>query len=236
MNSILCAVRSNKPDSQTHSAPEASGTAAKIENREKFLATIGVPHWKLVTARQVHSAEVRLITAVDAPQVCDALISSTPHILLGIQTADCLPILLCDERIGAFAAIHAGWRGTLSRILARTLEAMQHAFGSTGNDIRAAIGPGLLQCCFEVGPEVEEAFVAEFDNGAQLFTRDGHTAKAHLDIIAVNVRQLVDWGVSQDRIYSTGLCTVCRNDVFFSHRKERGAERPVGRMLGVIGR
>jgi YfiH family protein len=213
-----------------------SGTAAKIENRERFLATIGVPDWKLVTARQVHSADVRLITAVEAPQVCDALISATPQILLGIQTADCLPILLCDERTGAIAAIHAGWRGTLRRIVARTLEAMQHAFGSTGNDIRVAIGPGLLQCCFEVGPEVEEAFSAEFDYVGQLFTRNDHNTKAHLDIIAGNVSQLVDSGVSQDRIYSTGLCTVCRNDLLFSHRKERGAERPVGRMLGVIGR
>ncbi len=172
----------------------------------------------------------------NSPPTCDALITATPHVLLGIQTADCLPILLCDERTGAIAAIHAGWRGTLRGIVARTLEEMQQAFGSTGSDISAAIGPGLLECCFEVGPEVEDAFNAEFAYGSALFSRSNSGAKAHLDIIAANVRQLVDLGVSQDRIYSTGLCTVCHNDLFFSHRKERGAERPVGRMLGVIGR
>src|SRR5215470_3346308 len=105
-----------------------------IENRRRFLSALDATDWTLVTAKQIHSADIRFVSgAEDAraePAPCDALTANTPRILLAVQTADCLPILIADERSGAFSATHAGWRGTLAGIVARTVERMQQEYGS----------------------------------------------------------------------------------------------------------
>ncbi|MCW5970459.1 MAG: peptidoglycan editing factor PgeF [Blastocatellales bacterium] len=211
-----------------------------VENRRRFLSALDAADWTLVTARQIHSADVRAISDIrDAqadPAECDALTAHTPHIMLGVQTADCVPALVADPRTGAFAAVHAGWRGTLAGILARTVESMQLEWDSRPEDLLVALGPAAAGCCLEVGPEVVAAFGKRYEYTDELLSRRQASGKANLDLHRANARQALDSGVSVEHIYSSDLCTICRDDLFFSYRRERGAERPVGRLMGVIGR
>jgi len=211
-----------------------------IENRRRFLAALDAADWTLVTAKQIHSADVRFVSGLEdarsEPREGDALTSDTPGILLAVQTADCLPILIADERSGAFSAAHAGWRGTLACIVARTVERMQQEYGSRPQDLHAAIGPGISAAVFEVGPETLIQFKDGFDYAENLISDTRPDGKAHLNLNLANVRQLIACGLRADRIYDSALCTWLRNDLFFSYRRERGHEQPVGRLMGVIGR
>jgi YfiH family protein len=211
-----------------------------LENRRRFQTALQTKGWELVTANQIHSADVQIIlNALDAqsePKACDALITDIPQILLAVQTADCMPILLADERTGAFAAIHAGWRGTLKRIVSRTLEQMQQTYGTRPAEILAAFGPAISACCFEVGPEVIEEFKETFPDINQVCSNAQPNGKAHLDLRRLNRQLLLEAGVNSDRIFDCALCTACRTDLFFSYRKEQGSKQPIGRLMGVIGR
>ncbi len=139
-------------------------------NREKFMAALGAREMPLVTLRQFHSDVIHVAAAPvrEAPKA-DALITSTPGLLLGVQTADCVPILLADTRRRVVAAIHAGWRGTLARIAVKTLGRMRMEFGTRPRDVVAALGPAIGRCCYEVGPEVAQAFAAQFPPAADWF-------------------------------------------------------------------
>jgi polyphenol oxidase len=211
-----------------------------IENRRRFLDALDAADWTLVTAKQIHSADVRSVDGLEdarsEPREGDALTSDTPRVLLAVQTADCLPVLIADERSGAFSAAHAGWRGTLACIVARTVERMQQLYGSRPQDLRAALGPAISAAVFEVGPETLSQFKDKFDYAEDLISNARPDGKAHLNLNLANIRQLIDCGVREDRIYDSALCTWLRNDLFFSYRRERGHEKPVGRLMGVIGR
>jgi polyphenol oxidase len=211
-----------------------------IENRRRFLAVLNAANWRLVTARQVHGTDLHAIMsqedAIKEPVACDALVSNIERTLLAVQTADCLPILLADPVTGVFAAVHAGWRGTLAGILARTVEQMQLRYNLRTNDLHAAFGPAIGVCCFEVGAEVLAQFRKQYDYADELIAKSRFDEKAHLNLKSANARQLIDRGIPIDRIYDSGLCTVCQNDLFFSYRFERGAEKAVGRLMGVIGK
>ena len=211
----------------------------------------------LVTLRQIHSDVVRLFSkpAAPAPQA-DAAISSRAGLFLGIQTADCVPILLADSRRRVVAAVHAGWRGTLARIAAKTLGRMRLEFGTNPEDVRAALGPAIGPCCYEVGPEVAQAFLGQFAHAAEWFEGPfdrlssgeepnplpwltmmppGHEPppeRVQLDLRSANRWQLMDAGVRPQNIAASALCTSCCTDLFFSYRKEGAA---TGRMMSVIG-
>ena len=132
-----------------------------VANREKFMAVLGAREMPLVTARQFHSDVIHVVADSRAEaEKADALVTGTPGLLLGVQTADCVPILLADPRRRVVAAIHAGWRGTLSRIAVKTLGRMRMEFGTQPRDVIVAIGPAIGRCCYEVGPEVAQAFAA----------------------------------------------------------------------------
>ena len=210
------------------------------ENRRRLMNALNVSDWQLVTASQIHSADVNSINdeaaAQAAPVACDALTTALPHTLLAIQTADCMPILLSDQRTRAVAAAHAGWRGTLKGIVARTLERMQQAYGTRAGDVIAAFGPTIQAPNFEVGGAVIAQFEAAYPFAAQAVSQRQPTGQAHLDMAFINRQLLAEAGVPTEQIFDCGLCTVERNDLFFSYRKERGAELPVGRLMGVIGR
>lgn len=209
-----------------------------FENRRRFLRLFE-GEWTLATCRQVHGAEARVILNVehadtDAEQ-CDALATDVSGVLLGVKTADCVPVILGDRRTGA-AAIHAGWRGTLAAIVPQTLRRMADEFGTRAEDIRAVIGPAAGPCCYEVGPEVVDAFHRRFTNADEIFmpTRPGH---ALIDLQKANHNQLIESGVPAERIHTAPLCTMCRTDLFFSYRRERNANRGgVGRLLACVGR
>jgi len=231
-----------------------------ITNREKFLRAIGAGKMQVVTLEQIHSdlsyhIDRSHLPANTAPEG-DAFFTRERGILLAIQTADCVPILLADTQRRALAAIHSGWRGTLARIALKTLGRMRMEFGTRPEDVIVALGPGIGRCCYEVGSDVAREFHAQFSEASQWFDGPfdalasgendpnwlpwlsmrppGHSPplpRVHLDLIAANRAILVDAGVPAGQISASGLCTACRNDIFFSYRRER----TTGRLLSVIG-
>jgi YfiH family protein len=208
-----------------------------IENRRRFLRLLE-GRWTLAACWQVHGREVRVVRdAYDTQserEHCDALTTNAAGVLLGVKTADCVPVLLGDSRGRACAAVHAGWRGTLEEIVKHALGRMREQFGTRPEDVRACIGPAALGCCYEVGVEVTEPFRAKFPDADSLFkgTRDGH---ALVNLHEANRRQLIEVGVAPERIHLLPLCTMCRPDLFFSYRHDRKLHGRTGRLLSVIG-
>ena len=151
----------------------------------------------------------------------DALIASQPGATVAVKTADCVPLLLVDERKRRVAAVHAGWRGTLAAIAQAAIRALE----AEPADVRAAIGPAIGPCCFEVGPEVAREFQAIFPERADL------EARTTLDLVEANRRLLIAAGIAPERIDSANLCTRCEEE-FHSFRRDR--ER-AGRMYSWIG-
>lgn len=231
-----------------------------MENRKKFYGAISASRMRMVTLRQIHSDVVHRVDVSraktdEAPQG-DALFTREPEILLVVQTADCVPILLADTKQRTVAAIHAGWRGTLRRISAKTLGRMQMEFGTRPEDVIAALGPGIGRCCYEVGSDVAREFHAQFRAARDWFDGPfdalasgendpnwlpwltmrppGHpppSPRVNLDLIAANRAILADAGVPPRQIFSSGFCTACRTDLFFSYRRERST----GRLMAAIG-
>jgi len=214
----------------------------------------------MVTLRQVHSD---VIHRVESPSdlsskpalVADGLLTATPGLLLAIQTADCLPVLVVDPKRRAVGTFHAGWRGTVKRIVEKGVGEMRRWFGSDPRDLLAAIGPGIHGCCYEVGEEVRTKFESQFAYADELFREvsesdpvrekypllfltaraPGHgelPKKLFLDLVEANRRQLLAAGVLAKNIEASPLCTNCRTDLLFSYRAEKGK---TGRMMGVVG-
>jgi hypothetical protein len=232
-------------------------SALTVCPQRKSPISIGQPQ-PLVTLRQIHSDLIHRISEIpknNAPVAGDGMVTDIPGILLGILTADCLPVILVDPKRDAVGVFHAGWRGTAKRIVEKGVGEMHRWFGSRPADLKAAIGPGIRGCCYQVGPEVRSAFEAQFSYGGELFreTKDrneihekypllfltsrapGHSElpkKIFLDLAEANRRQLIAAGVPPKNISDLGLCTHCRQDLFFSHRGEKGI---TGRMLAAVG-
>jgi YfiH family protein len=211
------------------------------ENRRRFLRAIGTEHARIITARQTHSTDRCTIESQEQAQgprpECDALLTRMTGALIGVQTADCLPILIGDTRSGAMAAIHAGWRGTAGRITERTVADLMLGQGVNPRDCIAALGPAACAECYEVGDDVIDRYKKEFRYWRDLFINFKENGKAHLDIRAANVRQLGFCGFSEDRIHVADYCTMHQNELFFSYRRERTAQPGgVGRSLSVIGK
>ena len=207
------------------------------ENRRRFTSALG-GGWKLATVWQVHGADVLVVRDPEDPRPdderCDALATNLKGVLLGVKTADCVPVVIGDPKAGACAAVHAGWRGTLAEILGRALARMREEFGTNPSDVRAALGPAALGCCYEVGADVVEPFRAKFEGADYLFKRTG-AGHALIDLHEANRRQLVEAGVRPERIHALPLCTMCRPDLFFSYRQDRKLYGRTGRLLSVIG-
>lgn len=208
------------------------------ENRRRFLKLFD-GDWMLTGCWQMHSADIRTVRdredASRDTENCDAIVTNAPRILLGVKTADCVPIILGDTRSGACAAVHAGWRGTLDSILPRALDRMITEYATRASDVRAAIGPAARACCYEVGPEVIEAFRRNFPQSGDLFTptRNGH---ALVDLQRANREQLIESGIVPERIHTAPLCTMCRTDLFFSYRREKSLYGRTGRLMSVVGK
>lgn len=182
--------------------------------------------------RQVHGNEVVSVAHPSSePPVCDGLVTGERRLALVVKTADCVPLLFWDEDRNVVAAVHAGWRGALAGVPARALSLLVDNFGCQADSVHVALGPAIGPCCYEVGDEVVEAFGKKFSFAEDLFA-PGSRGKQHLNLIQANVRQLVEGGVRNDRIYQSGICTVCENGRFYSYRKEG---KRVGRLMAVIG-
>jgi hypothetical protein len=231
-------------------------TRARVEeNRKKFMKAIGAQGTFLIALRQFHSDAIHIVDAPPPqPLSGDALITATPGLLIAVQTADCVPILLVDTKHRVVAAIHAGWRGTLKRIAEKVLGRMRMVFGTEPASVLAALGPGIAQCCFEVGPDVVKEFATQFAPAREWFDGPfdqltsgedpnplpwlnmrppGHQPpepRAYLDLHAANRYILERAGVPARNITAIDLCTASRTDLLFSYRREK----PTGRLMAAI--
>lgn len=236
--------------------------AAVERNRQAFAAAVGGMTKKsaaplpIATLRQIHSDLIHHVSGIpEKPTAGDGLVTSAPGILLAVLTADCLPIILADMKRHAIGVFHAGWRGTVNRIVEKGVGEMRRDFGSRPADLKAVIGPGIRSCCYQVGPEVGDAFESQFSYASALFRHTKKTDEIHekypllfltsrapghselpqqifLDLSEANRRQLLDAGVLKKNISEITLCTACRTDLLFSHRAERGV---AGRMMAAVG-
>ena len=228
-------------------------------NRRAFLKKLGAIEngrpWSLVTLRQIHSDIIQCVGDVPEKILAgDGLITRTPGIVLAVLTADCLPVILVDTKRRAVGVFHAGWRGTLKRIVEKAVGEMRRCLGTQARDIKAAIGSGIHGCCYEVGAEVRQQFESQFEYAAELFREvkesdpirekypllflsaraPGHSElpkKIFLDLVEANRQQLIIAGVSAKNISASPLCTACRTDLLFSHRAERGI---TGRSMAAV--
>ena len=215
-----------------------------LENRRRFLKLFP-GRWSLAGCWQVHGADARVVSSVEDAKpaedqlgetiYCDIIVSNADGVLAGVKTADCVPILIGDPRTRSFAAVHAGWRGTLATAVIAGVRRLSQEYGARPEDLRVAIGASAGPCCYEVGSEVIDAFSSRFPNGANLFTqtRAGH---ALVDLIQANREQLESTGVRPERVHVAPLCTMCRTDLFFSYRQEKKLHGKVGRLMAVVGR
>lgn len=209
-----------------------------------------------MTVRQIHSDIIHCVDAIPRePLTGDGLITATPGLLLAIQTADCLPVILVDAKRKAVGVFHAGWRGTVQRIVEKGVGEMFRCFGSRPRDLKAAIGPGVQGCCYEVGEEVRTKFESQFAYAATLFREvkdsdpvrekypllfltaraPGHSElpkRIFLDLVEANRQQLLAAGVAKKNIETSPLCTNCHPELLFSYRAEKGK---TGRMMGAAG-
>jgi YfiH family protein len=215
-----------------------------LENRRRFLKLFP-GSWSLAGCWQVHGADIRIVEKIEDAKpaenelgdtiYCDAILSAVDGVLAGVKTADCVPLLIGDPKTGAFAAVHAGWRGTLAEIGVATVKRLVNEYNVQPQDLRVAIGASAGPCCYEVGNDVIDAFTKKFPNGEKLFTstREGH---ALVDLLQSNQDQLIEAGVRSDRIHTAPICTMCRTDLFFSYRREKSVNGKVGRLMAVIGK
>lgn len=174
----------------------------------------------LATVKQIHSSTC--VPGEGRSGVLgegDALLENAPGCVVAVKTADCIPVLLADDLHRAVAAIHAGWRGTVARIVRGAIDGMRDRFQTDPADLHAAIGPGIGKCCYEVGPEVATHF--------------GGQGRAHIDLAHANRAQLLEAGVRPDRIYVADLCTQCGAEDFHSFRRDKEAS---GRLYSFVGR
>jgi polyphenol oxidase len=230
------------PENDLNLAGFAEDSAANInENRRRFLSLFD-GRWSLATGWQEHGAEVRVVRDTEplpdarGDERCDALTTNLPRVLLGVKTADCVPVLLADPETGACAAVHAGWRGTAAGIVPLALARMAEEYGTRPRDVIAAAGPAALGCCYEVGPEVVEIFNSRFAADAPAIFKFTTGGRALVDLHEADRRQLTSAGVSPDNVHAAPFCTMCRTDLFFSYRREKRKHGRTGRLLGVIGR
>lgn len=263
--------------SRAYSADDASGLPAvagelnlgftAADDRETVLRNRGLlaeaitsnAATPLIALRQFHSNRIVHAVSPDAsrrhPHKADGQMTAEPGLLLAIQTADCIPVLVADRKRRVVAAFHAGWRGTVMRIVESGIGSMRLAFGSEPQDLIAAIGPGIGLCCYAVGDEVLSEFESQFSYAHDLFREvydadpvrrkypmifltqraPGHSPigpSLHVDLVEANRRQLLSAGLSPQSIQVVGCCTQCHTDLFFSHRASHGH---AGRMMAVIG-
>jgi len=195
--------------------------------------SFGIAPDKLVTVQQVHGDEIVVVKGNDyqdmRPRQADGLVTDSPGIAIGIETADCVPVLIMDPQTPSVAAVHAGWRSTVKRIVQKAVSRMQHEFGSDPSRMIAAIGPAIGPECYEVDEPVMGPVRGAFPFWKEIAEARGN-GRWSLDLRKLNSRELVQAGLKERNIHSLGMCTSCRRDLFYSFR----AEGRTGRMLSAV--
>lgn len=194
--------------------------------RDEFLSQLGLKPDQLAFSHQVHENKILVANKPQGAEGYDAIITNKPNVYACVTIADCTPVLVYDTKNKAVAAIHAGWRGTVAKIVEETLKTMQHQYGTKGEDCLAYIGACIGKNNFEVGDEVAVHFPDDeknFNTGKK---------KYYVDLKLANKKQLRAFGVKESNIEISDACTISDNDKFYSYRLEKGK---TGRMLALIG-
>jgi hypothetical protein len=209
-----------------------SNTKDALENRRNFLQELGIDYRDLVCAQQVHGSQARYIQETDkgkgalsydtAIPDTDALITHERNLPLAVFTADCLSVFIYDHRTPGIGLVHAGWRSTRDHIVGKTVKLMQEKFNTEVKDLSVSFGPAIGSCCYTVREDFTDFFPGD------LIKRNNHY---YLDLVRINKRQLLDLGVKDKNIFDSQICTSCRNEEFFSYRKEGTG---CGRMMSII--
>lgn len=203
-----------------------------LDNRKNFLEHLGINYKDLVCMKQVHGYSVRYVNENDRGKGAlnfesslsdtDALITDKKILPIAVFTADCLSIFLYDPKSKAIGITHAGWRGSKAKIAVRAVELMQEEFGTRIKDLYVGFGPAIRSCCYEVGEDFKDDFPDDIIQRENRF---------YLDLIDINKKQLFTFGVARDKLFDSEICTSCRNEEFFSHRREKNSE---ARIISVI--
>lgn len=219
-----------------------------VANRQRLAAAIDWPFEAWTCADQVHGNKVYKVTAADKGKGslslddvikgCDAIITNEPNVLLTSFYADCVPLYFYDPEHQAIALAHAGWRGTVQGIAEETIAAMEKEYGTKREKLKAAIGPAIDSCCYEVDGVVidhVERLIESLElssEHAQIVLQKSDNSKAHINLKEINRQIMIKAGILPIHIELTKWCTGCRRDLFFSHRMENGL---TGRMASWIG-
>ena len=205
-------------------------TAAR---RPDFLSALGQPFENLVLLKQIHSANLVLVKSRQRPdEQCqaDGMLTTAEGIVLGILTADCVPVYFWDAEKRVIGLAHAGWRGIYHQIAPKMVQAFKQNFNSKPSSIRVMFGPSIRKCCYEVGAEFSEYFPDFFVKIPDSKSGDGEI-KGHMELTDALRAQLAEEGIAPENIYDSSLCTSCQNDRYFSARKEQGSSE---RILSVL--
>ena len=196
------------------------------ENRRIFFEKLGISEAQFASSYQVHGGRVQVVTEAGRTEGYDALITNQPNVFVGVTVADCTPILIYDAQNQAVGAVHAGWRGTVTQIVLKTLQTMQQVYNTQPADCYAYVGTCIDECSFEVGEEVAEQFSDDFKRF------DSTLGKHLIDLKRANAAQLSAFGIPASQIEISPYSTITHNEDYFSYRLEKGQ---TGRMLAVIG-
>ena len=200
-----------------------------ISRNKNLVATaFGFDPSRLILLDQMQQDQILLlkgpVMTLPSPLEYDALITNSPNTCLGILTADCLPILLVDQKTKVIAAVHAGRQGTALHITARVIKKMEKEFGCSSKDLLIAIGPSIGSCCYEIDKRV-------FHREWEPFSISRGAGKWMVDLAQINIAQMKREGIKEEQIFWINLCTHCHGDFFFSYRREG----ETGRQLSFIG-
>jgi hypothetical protein len=218
-----------RPENMPGRAATAFFTTRQVPDNMNVLASYaGVRPQNIYLPIQKHTDIVQIVDADDSPYIADAVVTHRPGLMIGVQTADCVPILLCDPQRRVVAAVHAGWRSTAAEILKKTLTVFSEHYYSSPADIHIAIGPAICGRCYEVGPEVIDGVTRATGAGDYSFAQGG---KYHIDLRAANRQQALTMGIPSDLIWITPDCTHCLPEKYYSYRYAKGV---AGRQYSCI--
>lgn len=198
------------------------------ENRSRFFENLGIKASRVAHSYQIHKDRILKVTRCKAYEGYDALITINKNSFMSVTVADCTPVLIYDRKNQAVAAIHAGWKGTVADITAKTLQRMQLEFNTKPSDCYAYVGTCIDESSFEVGEKVAELFAYDFKK----LVKKGRNVKFFVDLKKANAAQLIKCGVPENQIEVSPYSTVLNNQDYFSYRKEKGK---TGRMMALIG-
>jgi len=216
-----------------HHAIKAFFTLKTVGTETKTISEmVSIEEDRIILPIQKHTDTVQIIEDTMQAEIADAVVTAKKNVLIGVQTADCVPILLFDKEKQVIGAVHAGWRGTAKGIVKKTLGVMHEKFRSSYEDIFAALGPSIRWNCYSVGPEVKEAVSRATGRGTYYRKNKGGTYS--LDLSSANVTQMISLGIPERNIWISGECTFCNPERYYSYRYSKSYEGNQGGFIGIV--